>query len=157
MFDENQRSGDDTLSIQDRELKTIALSLLYNCKEAEDLFNSMKANYADCMSIMKEEEDSWKLWKYTKILYSKTKIEDIRNKTGQNEVIIQSISSKQLKSRKGDEKFKEYYSISEKICDDLTLYSFSYVYPAASIGIRYDAFLYTNGNWIFLPKMWRAF
>lgn len=157
MFDQNQRSGDESLLPQENEVKIMALALKENDAEAQLLLQQLKANFEDCLAITPDENDAWKLWKYAKITYSKAGIEAIQAKPGQSEVIIESENSKHLKQGHNDHLPGGYSSVAEKFAADITIYSFRYAHPGAEIGMRFDGLVYVNDKWVFIPKLWRAF
>ncbi len=157
MFDQNQRSGDESLLPQEKEVKIIALALTENDEEAKKLLYDLRANYDDCLKIVVEEADAWKLWKYAKILYHKAGIESIQAKPEQSEIIIQSANTSHLKQGSTDKLPEGYSSMADKFQDDLTIYSFRYAPPGGEVGMRFDGLLYINDKWVFIPKMWKAF
>lgn len=157
MFDQNQRSGDESLLPQEIEVKTIALALQENDAEAIDLLESLKASYEDCLEIVCLENDAWNLWKYAKLTYHKANIQAIYAKPGQTELIIQSANTSHLKQGSNKGLPGGYSSIATKFKDDLIIYSFCYANPGSTIGMRFDGLIYVRNKWVFIPKMWRAF
>lgn len=157
MFDQNQRSGDESLLPQEIEVKTIALALRENDQEAQNLLNKLKANYDDCLAITNNENDAWQLWKYAKITYSQANITAIQAKPGQTEISIESANTNHLKQGYYNKLPGGYSSTSEKFQDNLMIYAFRYIVPGADLGMRFDGFVYVNKKWVFIPKMWRAF
>jgi len=157
MFDQNQRSGDESLLPQEIEVKTIALALQENDMETVALFESLKVNYEDCLEIVLSEEDAWALWKYAKLTYHKIDINAIQAKPGQTELIIQSTNTRQLKQGIDINLPRGYHSVASKFKDNLVIYTFCYVSPGSSIGMHFDGLVFIRNKWGFIPKMWRAF
>ena len=157
MFEQNQRSGDESLLPQEIKVKTIALALQENDTEASALLESLKANYEDCLAIVTLEKDAWKLWKYAKITYHKSDINAIEAKPGQTEIMIQSANTSHLKQGSNTGLPGGYSSIAAKFKDNLLIYAFRYVSPGSKIGMRFDGLIFVKDKWVFIPKMWRAF
>lgn len=157
MFEQNQRSGDESLLPQEIEVKTIALALQENDAEAIALLESLKASYEDCLEIVLLEDDAWKLWKYAKITYHKSDINAIEAKPGQTELVIQSANTSHLKQGSNTGLPGGYSSIATKFKDNLVIYAFRYVSPGSTIGMRFDGLIFVKDKWVFIPKMWRAF
>jgi len=157
MFDQNQRSGDESLLPQEIEVKTIALALQENDAEAIALLESLKANYEDCLEIVLLEEDAWTLWKYAKITYHKADINAIGSKPGQTELMIHSANTSHLKQGSNTGLPNGYRSIAAKFKEQLIIYAFRYVSPGSTMGMRFDGLVFVKDKWVFIPKMWRAF
>lgn len=157
MFEQNQRSGDESLLPQEIEVKTIALALQENDAEAIALLDSLKVNYEDCLEIVQSEADAWALWKYAKITYHKADIKAIEAKPGQTELIIQSANTSHLKQGSNTGLPEGYGSVASKFKEDLVIYAFRYVSPGSSVGMRFDGLVFVRDKWVFIPKMWRAF
>lgn len=157
MFDQNQRSGDESLLPQEIEVKTIALGLQENDAEAIALLESLKANYEDCLEIVSSEKDAWALWKYAKITYHEADIHAIEAKPGQTELIIESANTNHLKQGGASGLPGGYSSIADKFKDNLIIYAFRYASPGSTAGMRFDGLVFVRNKWVFIPKMWRAF
>lgn len=123
VFDQNQRSGDESLLPKEMELKTLALALKEIDTESIALLKSLKADYDDCLAIVLGENNAWKLWKYAKIRYKEASIQAIKAKPGQTEIIIHAASTNHLKQGNISNLPNGYNSVATKFQDNLIRYS----------------------------------
>ncbi|EAY29791.1 hypothetical protein [Microscilla marina] len=118
----------------------------------------LKATLADCQAIMKTKADAQKLYEYSESLHKKYANEKmIKAKDGQTDVLVSVlILGNESKSEK-DRFARGYIQILDKFTRGIRIYTFRYVRPGSSSGMRYDGLTYVNNKWVFIPKMWRAF
>ncbi len=122
------------------------------------LLSTLKATLADCEAIMRTKEDAQKLYNYSEHLhkqYSDQKMVGAKN--GQTEVLINVlVLGDDAKSEK-DRFAGGYIQILDKFTKGISIYTFRYVKPGNTSGMRYDGLTYVNKRWVLIPKMWRAF
>jgi hypothetical protein len=122
------------------------------------LLATLKATLADCEAIMRTKEDAQKLYNYSERLhkhYPDQKMVGAKN--GQTEVLINVlVPGDDAKSEK-DRFAGGYIQILDKFTKGIRIYTFRYVKPGNTSGMRYDGLTYVNKRWVLIPKMWRAF
>lgn len=126
--------------------------------KGNSLLPKLKATLADCQAIMKSKEDAQKLYNYSERLHKQYLDEKmIATKSGQTEVLVNVlIPGEDAKSEKN--RFAGgYIQILDKFTKGISIYTFRYVKPGSTLGMRYDGLTYVNKRWVFIPKMWRAF
>jgi hypothetical protein len=80
----------------------------------------------------------------------------IRPKAGQTNVRVVSVSTDNIKSGTGLDAFPGGYKDAGALFKPgLDLYKFDFLEPGKELGMAYDALVYVNGHWRFLPKPWR--
>lgn len=80
----------------------------------------------------------------------------IKPKPGQTTSKVYSVSTDNIKSGSGLDEFPGGYKDAGALFKPgLTLYKFDFLEPGAERGMAFDALVYVNGHWRFLPKPWR--
>jgi hypothetical protein len=80
----------------------------------------------------------------------------IKPKPGQTTSKLYSVTTDNIKSGTGMDDFPGGYKDAGALFKPgLTLYKFDFLEPGAERGMAYDALVYVNGHWRFLPKPWR--
>jgi hypothetical protein len=80
----------------------------------------------------------------------------IKPKPGQTTSKLYSVTTDHIKSGTGLDDFPGGYKDAGAIFKPgLTLYKFDFLEPGAERGMAFDALVYVNGHWRFLPKPWR--
>lgn len=122
------------------------------------LVKRFRATLEDCQAIMKSGEDAKKLYDYSEGLYGKLPDSKLISvKKSQTEVLVSIlVPGNDAKSEK-DRFAGGYIKILDKFKEGISIYTFRYVRPGRSSGMRYDGLTYINKKWVFIPKMWRAF
>ena len=69
-------------------------------------------------------------------------------KEGQTETIVRGPSLDELPGGYGD--------VRDQFAEGVSIYGFKYVTPGATVGMAYDGLFKVDGEWIFIPKAWRA-
>lgn len=80
----------------------------------------------------------------------------IKPKSGQTNYKVSSVSTDDIKNGVGLDAFPGGYKDSGALFKPgLNLYKFEFKEPGAEYGMAYDALVYVNGHWRFIPKPWR--
>lgn len=126
--------------------------------KGNSLLPKLKATLADCEVIVRSKKDAQKLYNYSERLHKQyTDQKMVGAKNGQTEILINVlIPGDEVKSEK-DRFAGGYIQILDKFTKGIRIYTFRYVKPGNTSGMRYDGLTYVNKRWVFIPKMWRAF
>ncbi|HEX7997220.1 MAG TPA: hypothetical protein VF528_02290 [Pyrinomonadaceae bacterium] len=136
---------------------------------AQDLvmqFTQPNADYAALTRQLKPSKEDYKAIFATEEMASKaeTTYESvwsspdavIKPKPGQTQFNVSSVSTENIKQGVGMGDFPGgYKDAGDLFKPGLTLYKFEFKEPGAENGMAYDALVYVNGHWRFLPKPWR--
>lgn len=80
----------------------------------------------------------------------------IKPKPGQTTYKVASVSTDNIKKGVGLDAFPGGYKDAGALFKPgLDLYKFDFLAPGEERGMAYDALVYVNGHWRFLPKPWR--
>lgn len=80
----------------------------------------------------------------------------IKPKPGQTTSKVYSVSSDNIQKGTGLDEFPGGYKDAGALFKPgLTLYKFDFLEPGAERGMAFDALVYVNGHWRFIPKPWR--
>lgn len=80
----------------------------------------------------------------------------IKPKPGQTTYKVVSVSTDNIKNGVGLDAFPGGYKDAGALFKPgLDLYKFDFLAPGEERGMAYDALVYVNGHWRFLPKPWR--
>jgi hypothetical protein len=80
----------------------------------------------------------------------------IKPKPGQTISKVYSVSSDDIQKGTGLDEFPGGYKGAGTLFKPgLTLYKFDFLEPGKEYGMSYDALVYVNGHWRFIPKPWR--
>ncbi|HTE16069.1 MAG TPA: hypothetical protein VK642_13420, partial [Burkholderiales bacterium] len=83
----------------------------------------------------------------------------IKGRPEQTEVLLKKVSSADAHNWSAEARQilpGGYERIAPDINPGHTFYTFSFVKPGESLGIRYDVLVHVNGQWRLFPKPWRA-
>ncbi|HEX8493766.1 MAG TPA: hypothetical protein VF658_13060 [Pyrinomonadaceae bacterium] len=80
----------------------------------------------------------------------------IKPKPGQTSYKVTSVSTDNIKNGVGLDAFPGGYKDAGALFKPgLDLYKFDFLAPGEERGMAYDALVYVNGHWRFIPKPWR--
>jgi hypothetical protein len=119
------------------------------------LTKQLKATKEDYKAIFATEEMADKAEStYTEMWNSPDAV--IKPKPGQTTFKVSSVSTDNLKKGTGLDDFPGgYKDAGAMFKPGLDLYRFEFKEPGAEHGMSYDALVYVNGHWRFIPKPWR--
>lgn len=121
------------------------------------VLKSFEASLDDCKALMKGEGDAQKLYAYSQKLFRNILAGAVKSKAGQTEILVFALTTGSNESSEKDRFAGGYVNNLGKFNDGITMYTFKYVEPGNTSGMRFDGLTYVNNKWVFIPKMWRAF
>ena len=127
------------------EVKAIAKELLGGLTLAA----KYQPNASQIELIAATPADAAKLAGYVSSIYSELSGAGSPAKEGQTEILVGGPGLQELPGG--------YTTHSKHFKPDVEIYSFKYVEPGKTLGMSYDGLMNVDGDWIFIPKAWRAF
>ena len=124
------------------EIKSIAIALRGN----RAALMKLKPTAAQVAQIAAAPEDAAKLNAYVEKLYASVSQEGLTSSSpDQTDVFVN------LDMPGG------YERIKGRLKPGVTVYGFKYAVPGQTTGMAYDGLIKLDGQWILIPKLWRAF
>jgi hypothetical protein len=123
------------------EIKSLATDLRGNPKALAKL----KPTPAQVAQIAATPDDGAKISAYVEKVFATLPPDGLSGSPGQTEILVSE-------SLPGG-----YDRIKDRLKPGVVIYGFKYVEPGKDIGMAFDGLIKLDGQWIIIPKLWRAF